>query len=75
MQDSYQYTNNTIALFVTQFCVRIWCYGSPNLRNIYNFACLKAQKKFVIDCELLDMLVTNIWNQLMQIIIYLPSSS
>jgi len=42
---------------------------------IDNFACLKARKKFVIDCELLDVLVANIWSQLMQIIMYLPSSS
>jgi len=32
------------------------------------------EKTFVIDCELLDMLVANIWHQLMQIITYLLSS-
>jgi len=35
----------------------------------------EVTKKIVIDCELLDMFVANIWYQLMQIIIYLPSSS
>ena len=33
------------------------------------------EKTFVIDCEMLDMLVASIWHQLMQIITYLPSSS
>ena len=42
---------------------------------IDNFVCLNARKHFVIDCELLDMLVANIWYQLMQIIIYTHSSS
>jgi len=35
----------------------------------------KVTKKSVIDCELLNMLMANISYQLMQIIIYLPSSS
>ena len=30
------------------------------------------KENFVMDCELLDMLVTNIWYQLTQIIIYYP---
>jgi len=43
-------------------------------KRIDNFACLKARKNFVIDCELLQMLMANIWHQLMQIIIYLSTS-